>query len=188
MPSQDLKGKLLITFEDSLILTSLNFLWKEVLERLSALVGERAINLHILRWHSHKKDPLALLPSQIDRMDQPHFIRYYKIGGRESSMEHIYRGMSLSLSFPIWSRIYLPVFPDYYCFNDFQKGEKERHFCLTSHAITKWPQPHGMTRVHSRGGKEIEEKMALEIVAFSLLCIYHKQVCTVFGNHQKCLI
>ena len=69
MPSQDLKGKLLITFEDSLILTSLNFLWKEVLERLSALVGERAINLHILRWHSHKKDPLALLPSQIDRMD-----------------------------------------------------------------------------------------------------------------------
>ena len=69
MPSQDLKGKLLITFEDSLILTSLNFLWKEVLERLSALVGERAINLHILRWHSHKKDPLALLPSQIDRID-----------------------------------------------------------------------------------------------------------------------
>ena len=30
--------------------------------------------------------------------------------------------------------------------------------------------------------------MALEIVAFSLLCIYHKQVCTLFENLQKCLV
>ena len=27
--------------------------------------------------------------------------------------------------------------------------------------------------------------MALEIVAFSLLCIYHKQVCTLFGKSPE---